>query len=70
MSFLISPLVFICFLYLDMFQKFSMIFVKIFSVQLTWVSSPSSISVIHRFDLFIVSQIFWMFYTWAGFFFF
>jgi hypothetical protein len=39
----------------------SIILLKIFSGPWSCGSSPSSIPIIHRLDLFMVSQIFWMF---------
>lgn len=39
--------------------KCSMILLKTFSVSFTWVSSPSSIPIIFRLGLFMVSQISW-----------
>ena len=39
----------------------STILLKIFSVPLTWAFSFFSISIIHKFGIFIVSQISWMF---------
>ena len=40
-----------------------MILLKIFFVPLNWNSSPSSTSTIFRFDLWILSQISWIFYA-------
>lgn len=42
----------------------SIICMKILSVSLKRVSSPSSIPVICRFGLFMVSQLYWMFLAW------
>lgn len=44
----------------------SVILLKIYFVFLTWVSSPSSIPIIHRFGLFIVPQISWVFCAWIS----
>ena len=56
---------FVIFLYLHRFFRLgkfsSMILLNIFSVPLSCISSPSSIPIILKFVLFIVSQISWMF---------
>jgi hypothetical protein len=41
-----------------------MILLKLFSVPLPWVSSPSSVPIICRFGLFMASQTSWMFCAW------
>ena len=55
----------VIFLYLHRFFRLgkfsSMILLNIFSVPLSCISSPSSIPIILKFVLFIVSQISWMF---------
>lgn len=47
-------------------RKFStLILLKMFSVPLTWISSPSSIALIHINALFMVSKIFLNFHAWT-----
>jgi hypothetical protein len=43
-------------------RKFSSILLKTVSGPLPWLSSSSSLPIIQRFDVFIVSQISWMFH--------